>query len=87
MRRFAWISAGVLRTLALAFTVFVVWAYRPVPTFEPLAYSPQTPLHWPTQGWRRSTPEAQGMRSSILLDMVAFYREEARATQSSSSIQ
>ena len=25
--------------------------------------------YWPTQGWRTSTPEAQGMKSDVLADM------------------
>ena len=31
--------------------------------------------YWPTEAWRRSTPEAQGMRSKPLADMLARIRE------------
>jgi CubicO group peptidase (beta-lactamase class C family) len=32
--------------------------------------------YWPTKGWRTSTPEAQGMRSDILADMLSRVQEK-----------
>ena len=32
---------------------------------------PESPEYWPTEGWRISTPEAQGMDSLLLADMLA----------------
>ena len=29
-----------------------------------------TPDYWPTQGWKTSTPERQGMDSGVLLNML-----------------
>ena len=43
----------------------------PVPTTPPT--SPPTrvpPAYWPTQGWRATTPEQQGMNSSKLVEML-----------------
>jgi CubicO group peptidase (beta-lactamase class C family) len=31
---------------------------------------PATPLYWPTEGWRTSTPEEQGMDSEMLVSMM-----------------
>ncbi len=59
--------------------VLWIWAYRPVPSFEPVAYEPRAPSHWPTHGWRLSTPEQQGMSSEMLLDLQKAY--EAAALQ------
>lgn len=41
----------------------------------PLAY-------WPTQGWRTSTPEAQGMDSGLLAQAVDLIREQGLAVDS-----
>jgi len=32
--------------------------------------------YWPTEGWRTSTPEAQGMRSDVLADMLSLVQEK-----------
>lgn len=37
----------------------------------PPALPPAAPEHWPTQGWRSSTPEAQGMDSALLAQAVS----------------
>lgn len=49
----------------------------PGPAFEPTDYTPSTPDYWPTENWRYSTPEEQGMSSQGLLDMVAAYEDAA----------
>jgi len=33
-------------------------------------------IYWPTKEWKRSTPEAQGMRSDILVDMLSLVQEK-----------
>ena len=68
--------AGFLAVLTIAVAGFLVWAYRPVPTFEPLAYEPTTPHVWPTDTWPCSTPEAQGMSSTTLLAMAEHVDEK-----------
>jgi CubicO group peptidase (beta-lactamase class C family) len=35
-----------------------------------------SPDYWPTDGWRTSTPEAQGMDAQLLANMLAVIREE-----------
>ena len=72
------LSAIFVGMLAAAAVAFWIWAYRPVPTFEAFAYEPIAPDYWPTHGWRYSTPEAQGMSSGTLVEMMAFY-EQARS--------
>jgi CubicO group peptidase (beta-lactamase class C family) len=51
----------------------VVYAYLPSPAFEPVVYEPVRPDYWPTDGWRTSTPEEQGMDSAKLLGLYDFY--------------
>lgn len=77
MKRLLKILAGLVAVLAVLVAGFLYWAYRPVPTFEPYAYQPQPPHHWPTDNWQRSTPEAQGMNSVMLLEMVEHYQQAA----------
>ncbi len=77
MRRLIW-GAGILSgTLAIVFTGFMIWAYQPVPAFKPLKYSALSMDYWPTDGWRRSTPEAQGMSSKTLLDLFEYCKTQA----------
>ena len=37
---------------------------------------PEPPDYWPTEGWRTSTPEAQGVDSELLARAVEFIEEE-----------
>ena len=67
------ILLGILVVLIVGFLALV---YIPSPKFEPVAYEPITPKYWPTQGWRASTPEEQGMDSEKLVEMVAYYKEK-----------
>ena len=76
MRRLIWVLGGILAILTIAVAGFLVWAYRPVPTFEPLAYEPIAPRVWPTEVWPRSTPEAKGMSSATLLEMANHVNEK-----------
>jgi CubicO group peptidase (beta-lactamase class C family) len=38
--------------------------------------APEPQLHWPTEGWRTSTPEEQGMDSEMLADMLETIEEQ-----------
>ena len=69
------ILTGLLAALIAA---LVVWAYMPVAKFEPVAYEPTEPDYWPTEGWRRATPEERGMSSETLVDTMAFYEESRK---------
>ena len=48
----------------------------------PPILSPPVPDYWPTQGWRTSTPEAQGMDSRLLAQAVGLIREQDLAVDS-----
>ena len=54
----------------MAIVAFLVWAYRPVPSFEPFSYDPVPADTWPTDEWLRASPEAQGLASETLLALV-----------------
>jgi CubicO group peptidase (beta-lactamase class C family) len=50
----------------------------PTPTSEPTSLptpAPLSPPYWPTQDWRASTPEQQGMDSAQLGEMLAYIQE------------
>jgi len=53
-------------------TVIPSDAPTPAPTSAPTA---ATGAYWPTNGWRTSTPEEQGMDSQMLAHMVAEIKE------------
>ncbi|HDH97776.1 MAG TPA: 6-aminohexanoate hydrolase, partial [Deltaproteobacteria bacterium] len=38
--------------------------------------------YWPTEGWRASTPEKQGMKSGMLANMVENIKEKGYAIES-----
>lgn len=78
MKRVLKATAIIIGVITVGIVAFVVWGYRPVPVFEPLAYDPAPLDHWPIDGWRNSTPEQQGMNSEPLVEMMAFYKR-ARA--------
>jgi CubicO group peptidase (beta-lactamase class C family) len=43
---------------------------------EATASAPRAPDYWPTEGWRTSTPEEQGMDSEKLAEALDFIRDE-----------
>ena len=55
--------------------VTVVPSTVPAPTSTPSPY-------WPTEGWRTSTPEEQGMDSQKLADLAAKIKERGMAVHS-----
>lgn len=62
---------------ALLFIVVMAVAYIPSPKFEPLAHESVSPDYYPTDAFRTTTPEEQGMDSEKLLEMVAYYKEQS----------
>lgn len=45
------------------------------PAMKPIRYDPVSPDYWPTESWRMSTPEEQGMDSAKLLEMIEYYQK------------
>jgi CubicO group peptidase (beta-lactamase class C family) len=64
------LAAGILllSLVAVALAAFAIPRLRG-------AHSPSTPDYWPTAGWRSSTPEAQGIDSVKLAELVQAIRE------------
>lgn len=58
----------ILTVLGILFAVSGSVGESPVST-------PKTPDYWPTEGWRTSTPEEQGMDSELLAQAISFVRE------------
>ena len=73
MKRLTKIVAIIDGFFALAVAVFLIWAYSPVPTFEPASYKVVAPDYCPTDGWRYSTPEDQGMNWERFVAKKEFY--------------
>lgn len=61
--------------LVVAIVSFLALVYIPSPRFKPFAYEPLKPNYLPTEDFRSSTPEEQGMDSAILLKMLDQYEE------------
>ena len=59
--------------LLVVMTLEVYSIYGPV--MEPIRYEAKNLDYWPTDGWRTSTPEEQGMESMKLLEMANAYRK------------
>ncbi len=78
MRKLLTTMAVFFGLLVVAIGGFTIWGYLPVPEFEPVAYTPVPPEHWPTDEWSYSTPEEQGMSSQALVDMFEAYEEAAK---------
>lgn len=49
---------------------------KPTP-LPPATTTPVPPAYWPTNGWRGSSPEEQGMDSATLVEMLANIQEQA----------
>ena len=62
----------------LAILYGAIWVYAMIPSaeFEPHVYEPVAPDYWPTDGFRTSTPEEQGMDSEKLLEIHDYYGEQ-----------
>ena len=48
MRKLLTTMAVFFGLLVVAIGGFTIWGYLPVPEFEPVAYTPVPPEHWPT---------------------------------------
>jgi CubicO group peptidase (beta-lactamase class C family) len=55
-----------------------IWVLVPSPHFEPYSGKPVAPDYWPTEGFRVSTPEDQGMDSVKLLGILQYYEEKQK---------
>jgi CubicO group peptidase (beta-lactamase class C family) len=66
----------ILGVIAVLFVGLLALIYIPSPKFEPVAYEPIALDYWPTNGFRTSTPEEQGMDSAVLVEMVQAYLED-----------
>ena len=73
----------IMKVLLIIVGVFVVlygaiyvWALIPSPDFEPYADEPAALDYWPTEGFRISSPESQGMDSAKLLEIHDFYAKK-----------
>lgn len=66
----------ILGSLLVLWLGFFIYAYIPSPKFEPLAYAPIEPDYWPTEEFKTSTPEEQGMDSAKLVELLEFYQEQ-----------
>ena len=77
------------KTIGLAIVVLLVTGCggaQTEPTDTPVPAEPtsttasvitgELPAYWPTDGWRTSTPEEQGMNSEKLSDMLAFIQRD-----------
>lgn len=62
--------------IAVLYGALWVWALTPSPEFEPYTYEPVTLDYWPTDGFRTSTPEEQGMDSEKLLEIHDYYAKQ-----------
>ncbi|WP_420645389.1 serine hydrolase domain-containing protein [Candidatus Leptofilum sp.] len=64
---------AIIGLFATLYGGLTAWAFIPTRKFEPVVYNPIQPDYWPTDGFRTSTPEAQGMDSAKLLEIFDFY--------------
>lgn len=70
-------NSSLLRVFALLWIVGAGGCATP-----PAALPPAAPVYWPTQGWRTSTPEAQGVDSELLAQVVDRIRTQGLAVDS-----
>jgi CubicO group peptidase (beta-lactamase class C family) len=76
MKKWKKVMLIILGIVAVLIVAFLTYAYIPSPKFEALVYQPIVLDYWPTDGFRTSTPEAQGMDSAKLVEMVQAYQED-----------
>jgi CubicO group peptidase (beta-lactamase class C family) len=66
---------GLARCL-ISVSVLVVAAGCAGPARGPGLAAPAEPAYWPTEGWRITSPEAQGMDSQLLADMFEHIQRQ-----------
>lgn len=64
-----------MRKLLRILAALVVLSAFPGVVGERPVSTPRAPDYWPTEGWRTSTPEEQGMDSEFLAQAISFVRE------------
>ena len=57
-------------------TIVAVVFYTLLSSQALLAATSARPDYWPTQGWRTTSPEEQGMNSDMLVDMIQTIRDQ-----------
>jgi CubicO group peptidase (beta-lactamase class C family) len=63
----------IIAVIAAIYGALWVWVLIPSLKFEPASYQPAKLDYWPTDGFRTSSPEEQGMDSEKLLEIHDFY--------------
>jgi CubicO group peptidase (beta-lactamase class C family) len=74
------------RLLLLWFAIVLVAACTPATPSPAPAVTPVSSVYWPTDGWRSSTPEEQGMDSVMLADMLSAVHDKNYSIDSVSVI-
>ena len=76
MKKTLIILLSIVGSIIIIYGGLWVWVLVPSPQFEPFSEKPVQPDYWPTDGFRISTPEEQGMDSEKLLEIVEYYTEK-----------
>jgi len=63
----------IIAVIAAIYGALWIWVLTPSPKFDPASYQPVKLDYWPTDGFRTSSPEAQGMDSEKLLEIHDYY--------------
>jgi CubicO group peptidase (beta-lactamase class C family) len=66
----------LLALLTLVLTACTQTTATPTPTQPAATATPAQSVYWPTQGWRTSTPEQQGMDSERLVQAMDYLLEQ-----------
>lgn len=74
------IFVGILGLLALM-TILQLISMNRKHHMEEIRFDPAELSQWPTQAWQKSSPEAQGMSSSKLLEMVDYYHQKQQKNE------
>ena len=64
----------IVTVLVIMTVGIIISLYRP--SMAPISYEASPLDYWPTNEWKTSTPEEQGMNSSKLIEMIEFYKEQ-----------
>jgi len=77
---FIYIVGAILLLLVLQTVLQLISMYR-THHMKEIQYDPVEPAYWPTQAWQTSSPEAQGMNSAKLLEMIDFYHQKRQKNE------
>lgn len=76
MKKLLKILLIIVGAMVVLYGAVTVWALIPSIGFDPYDYEPLQPDYWPTNGFRTSTPEYQGMDSSKLVELHEYYTKK-----------